>query len=339
MPMYKPKSKRGKAIAKSQGKEKAASAAPAASEYGVSRGIDFVDVAFVINFDFPVSPASYTHRIGRTARAGNAGTALSFVSQVAQGGGMKNPAKELAAADRDADILAQVQAAQPRMFDPTSQTTGGPSMIAQPSTLMFNTQELETFRYRVYDVLRSITSASVKEIRAAEIKREILNSQKLKSFFTENPNDLKVLRHDKAVLHPIRQLDHLKAVPEYLVPASMRSMASNNGKMGKNKGRKRRDPSAGASVESRIKKSKMKDPLFAGDDDGDAQVGAEPATGESFIKDDSKFSTAGRNEWKMRHNKGKFNERNASSQSFKAGPQGSLSGKKSASKYRKKGAK
>ncbi|KAG8426512.1 ATP-dependent DNA/RNA helicase [Metarhizium acridum] len=48
-------------------------------EYGVSRGIDFKNVAAVINFDLPTSASSYTHRVGRTARAGKAGMALSFV--------------------------------------------------------------------------------------------------------------------------------------------------------------------------------------------------------------------------------------------------------------------
>ncbi|EEY22786.1 ATP-dependent RNA helicase DBP9 [Verticillium alfalfae VaMs.102] len=48
-------------------------------EYGVSRGIDFKNVAAVINFDLPTSAKSYTHRIGRTARAGQRGMALSFV--------------------------------------------------------------------------------------------------------------------------------------------------------------------------------------------------------------------------------------------------------------------
>jgi len=38
------------------------------SEYGVSRGLDFRGVSFVVNVDFPLSPESYTHRIGRTAR-------------------------------------------------------------------------------------------------------------------------------------------------------------------------------------------------------------------------------------------------------------------------------
>ncbi len=43
-----------------------------------SRGIDIDDVSHVINFDLPNIPESYVHRIGRTARAGADGIALSF---------------------------------------------------------------------------------------------------------------------------------------------------------------------------------------------------------------------------------------------------------------------
>ena len=43
-----------------------------------ARGIDVDDISHVINFELPNEPESYVHRIGRTARAGKAGTALSF---------------------------------------------------------------------------------------------------------------------------------------------------------------------------------------------------------------------------------------------------------------------
>ncbi|WP_431855789.1 DEAD/DEAH box helicase [Azospirillum sp.] len=43
-----------------------------------ARGIDVDGVTHVINFDLPNEPESYVHRIGRTARAGSAGMALSF---------------------------------------------------------------------------------------------------------------------------------------------------------------------------------------------------------------------------------------------------------------------
>jgi ATP-dependent RNA helicase RhlE len=46
----------------------------------MARGIDVDDITHVINFDLPADPESYVHRIGRTARAGRAGTALSLCS-------------------------------------------------------------------------------------------------------------------------------------------------------------------------------------------------------------------------------------------------------------------
>jgi ATP-dependent RNA helicase RhlE len=45
-----------------------------------ARGIDIDDVSHVINYDLPNVPESYVHRIGRTARAGADGIALSFCS-------------------------------------------------------------------------------------------------------------------------------------------------------------------------------------------------------------------------------------------------------------------
>jgi ATP-dependent RNA helicase RhlE len=44
----------------------------------MARGIDVDDITHVINFDLPNVPESYVHRIGRTARAGARGVALSF---------------------------------------------------------------------------------------------------------------------------------------------------------------------------------------------------------------------------------------------------------------------
>ena len=49
-----------------------------------ARGLDVNDLTYVINYSLPDSPETYTHRIGRTARAGKTGTAISFVSRADQ---------------------------------------------------------------------------------------------------------------------------------------------------------------------------------------------------------------------------------------------------------------
>src|SRR5438034_763437 len=43
-----------------------------------ARGLDVDDISHVFNFDLPVEPEAYVHRIGRTGRAGATGIALSF---------------------------------------------------------------------------------------------------------------------------------------------------------------------------------------------------------------------------------------------------------------------
>jgi ATP-dependent RNA helicase RhlE len=47
----------------------------------VSRGIDIDELSHVINYDLPEVPEAYVHRIGRTARAGLSGIALSFCDE------------------------------------------------------------------------------------------------------------------------------------------------------------------------------------------------------------------------------------------------------------------
>jgi len=45
-----------------------------------ARGIDVEGISHVINFDFPMHPEDYVHRIGRTGRAEAIGDAISFVT-------------------------------------------------------------------------------------------------------------------------------------------------------------------------------------------------------------------------------------------------------------------
>ncbi len=45
-----------------------------------ARGIDVFNLTHVINYSLPQNPESYVHRIGRTGRAGNEGTAITFIT-------------------------------------------------------------------------------------------------------------------------------------------------------------------------------------------------------------------------------------------------------------------
>ncbi|KAM3537327.1 hypothetical protein ARSEF1564_009753 [Beauveria bassiana] len=171
-------------------------------EYGVSRGIDFKNVAAVINFDLPTTASSYTHRIGRTARAGKAGMALSFV--VPKDQYRKHMPTTIASTEKDEKIMARIMKQQAKK---------GKEIMPYN----FNPEQVEAFRYRMNDALRAVTKVAVREARTRELRQELLKSEKLKRYFEENPTEMTHLRHD-GELRTARQQAHLKHIPEYLLP-------------------------------------------------------------------------------------------------------------------------
>jgi len=46
-----------------------------------ARGLDIPQVSHVVNYDMPQNLEEYVHRIGRTARMGRDGTAITFVTE------------------------------------------------------------------------------------------------------------------------------------------------------------------------------------------------------------------------------------------------------------------
>jgi ATP-dependent RNA helicase DDX56/DBP9 len=171
-------------------------------EYGVSRGIDFKNVAWVLNFDLPTTSKSYTHRIGRTARAGQTGMALSFV--IPRELYRKHKPTTVLSAKEDEKILAKIvrhQAKKGKEVKPYN----------------FDMKQAEPFRYRMGDALRAVTGVAIREARTKELRQELIKSEKLKRHFEENPGDLHHLRHD-GELRPARVQSHLKHVPDYLLP-------------------------------------------------------------------------------------------------------------------------
>lgn len=160
-------------------------------EYGVSRGVDFRNVANVINFDFPSTPEAYVHRIGRTARAGARGKAISFICS-----------------DKEHAVLHAAEALQ-------KQADGAISPFA------FKMSAVEGFRYRVEDVLSGITRNQIREARADQVKAEILRSKALKSHFEEHPRDLEALTTTPVTSLSRRvKAPELKKIPDYLRPTA-----------------------------------------------------------------------------------------------------------------------
>ncbi|CUS22599.1 LAQU0S06e01684g1_1 [Lachancea quebecensis] len=175
-------------------------------DYGVSRGVDFQNVACVLNFDLPTTAKSYVHRIGRTARAGKSGVAISFVVPLKEFG--KHKPSMCPTAKRDEKILSRIIKQQSKL---------GFEILPYS----FDIKQVEGFRYRMEDGFRAVTQVAVREARVKELKQELLTSSKLKRHFEENPQDLQSLRHDKE-LHPARVQQHLKRVPDYLLPEAAR---------------------------------------------------------------------------------------------------------------------
>ncbi|RGP62799.1 ATP-dependent rna helicase dbp9 [Fusarium longipes] len=183
-------------------KKKAKKSKGGDKEYGVSRGVDFKKVSAVINFDLPTTASAYTHRIGRTARAGQTGMALSFV--VPKELYRKHMPTSTPACENDEKVMARIirqQAKRDKEVKPYN----------------FNMKQVDPFRYRMNDALRAVTKVAIREARTRELRQELLKSEKLKRYFEENPTELSHLRHD-GELRTARQQAHLKHIPEYLLP-------------------------------------------------------------------------------------------------------------------------
>ena len=137
-------------------------------ESGVARGIDFHYVSNVINFDFPTTTDVYIHRVGRTARGYNNGTALSLIAPHER---------------NDFELVHDDIASQM-----------GADAIAPYE---FRLADFDSFLLRTREVLSAITKSVLRETRLAEIKRELLASKRLESYFAKNPREKAALENDK----------------------------------------------------------------------------------------------------------------------------------------------
>jgi len=172
-----------------------------------TRGIDIQTLNVVINFDFPPDVDSYIHRVGRTARGNNKGTALSLIA-----------ARELERANQVELHLREKEG----LGVASDNEAEADNCVFKP--YQFKIEELDGFKYRAMDAWRSVTRIAVREARLKEIRQEILNSAQLQAHLADNPKDAKVLRHDKS-LHTVKHQPQLKNVPDYIVPHSLRNVS------------------------------------------------------------------------------------------------------------------
>eukprot|EP00081_Caenorhabditis_elegans_P027273 NP_740967.1 Uncharacterized protein CELE_C24H12.4 [Caenorhabditis elegans] len=164
-------------------------------ESGVSRGIDFHHVSNVVNFDFPETTDAYIHRVGRTARGFNKGTALSFCI----------PSERA--------HLEQIQ-------EEINQQMG--RKVLQPYE--FRIKELDTFLLRTREALSKCTKGVIKKARLKEIRQELMRSANLQTFFAKNEREKLLMQTD---CHPVMLKINSPAIADvtsYMVPEALRGM-------------------------------------------------------------------------------------------------------------------
>ncbi|GMT04035.1 hypothetical protein PENTCL1PPCAC_26209, partial [Pristionchus entomophagus] len=200
-------------------------------ESGVARGIDFHQVANVINFDFPKNLESYIHRVGRTARGFNKGTALSFSIPTEKS--LLDGVKEEMNKQMGMDVLTPYE---------------------------MRIKELDSFVLRAREAMAATTRSVVKEARLAEIRQEALRSAKLNGYFARNPRERDLLEKDKKLQQLSLKSPAIADVPDYIVPKALRGIDyTSDLKKKKKRGTKHRHK----SVNQKKYENKKADPLHS----------------------------------------------------------------------------
>merc|ERR1712194_89609 len=166
--------------------------------YSLTRGVDLVNVSTVINADVPLTVRSYVHRVGRCARGGASGTALTLVS------------------DEEAAVMTRIM-----RFQASTRGTG------DVKPLPMQLADAERFRYRVEDCAKGLKRKQIHQYMARELQLEALNSERLASYFEENPDEKLALMNMQRKLKEKKSIrEHLATVPDYLVPEQVFTSAT-----------------------------------------------------------------------------------------------------------------
>jgi len=196
-------------------------------QFSVTRGLDFQNVGAVINADMPRTIKAYIHRVGRTARGGEDGTALSLVDL---------------GDERQTEMMEHIVKFKKVLFGKKKKKSNKKSkkeveedededdVSIQP--LPFDIKSLDHLKYRVEDVQNGVTKKAIRNLRQRELQTEAMNCTKLRSHFAENPLDRIALQRSQRVLKSRGAASsgakggsgsskkHLEYLPAYLIPTS-----------------------------------------------------------------------------------------------------------------------
>ena len=113
---------------------------------------------------------------------------------------------------------------------------------------------------RVEDVKRGINKKLIKDTRVMELRREALNSAKLKMHFEDNPQELKMLQHG-AAKKLIRPQPHLKDIPDYLIPDVLKPKVTVKDTTNSRREQEQNKSITGRKMKDDYKRKKVDDPL------------------------------------------------------------------------------
>ncbi|MFN4813023.1 MAG: DEAD/DEAH box helicase, partial [Bacteroidota bacterium] len=126
-----------------------------------ARGIDVNNVTHVINYNLPDDPEVYTHRSGRTARAGRSGVSIAIVN-MKETGKIRDIERKIGKQFIKGKLPSGVQVCEKQLIN----------LVNKIHDAEVNEQEIEKFLPQVYDMLKDISKEDlIKRMLSEEFNR------------------------------------------------------------------------------------------------------------------------------------------------------------------------